>query len=264
MEKNMSQRASKGNLIHYIVHWIMHEGDKTTMGNTQNNSDDIDISGGGNKSVSQQFLCACRYIIILSSTIRQSLTLIFSQFYRKMKLIVLASAVVGAAAFAPNSVSRQGTSLNMAAKLKPKLQYVPCISADDIPEVGRATSGVAGGLAICIANDGGKLWALGDKCPPINQPLSFGKVEDGCICDPVLGTKFNLKTGQVADGDWCCSPIGKIVGGLFESGGVPTYSCKANKNVVEVQVDVNYKANYESDYWAGLLDAQGKSNGKYY
>jgi len=160
-------------------------------------------------------------------------------------------------------VSRVGTSLN-AAVGKPKLQYVPCISTDDIPAPGRATSGVAAGLAICIANEGGKLWALGDKCPPINQPLSFGSVANGCIADPVLGTKFNLKTGTVADGDWCPSPIGKIVGGLFEPAGVPVYSCKTKGSVVEVQVDVNYKINFEKQYWSGILDAQGKSNGKYY
>jgi nitrite reductase/ring-hydroxylating ferredoxin subunit len=182
-----------------------------------------------------------------------------------MKLAVLASAVVGAAAFAPNSVSRQGTALNMAGDIKPKLQYVPCVSTDDLPGPGKATSGVAGGLAICIAvDDDGKLYALGDKCPPINQPLSFGKVSRGAIQDPVLGTRFNLKTGQVAEGEWCTSPIGKILGGLFEASGVPVYPVKVKGKVVEVQVDVNYKAAFESQYWSGILDAQGKSNGKYY
>eukprot|EP00557_Chaetoceros_sp_GSL56_P011066 CAMPEP_0176481130 /NCGR_PEP_ID=MMETSP0200_2-20121128/2651_1 /TAXON_ID=947934 /ORGANISM="Chaetoceros sp., Strain GSL56" /LENGTH=182 /DNA_ID=CAMNT_0017877305 /DNA_START=354 /DNA_END=902 /DNA_ORIENTATION=- len=182
-----------------------------------------------------------------------------------MKLAVLASVVVGAAAFAPNSISRQGTALNMAKDIKPKLQYVPCISTDDLPGPGKATSGVAGGLAICIAVDeNGSLYALGDKCPPINQPLSFGKVANGCIQDPVLGTKFDLKTGQVPAGQWCTSPIGKLLGGLFEPSGVPTYPVKTKGNVVEVQVDVNYKAAFESQYWSGILDAQGKSNGKYY
>ena len=71
-------------------------------------------------------------------------------------------------------------------------------------------SGVAGGLAICVAVDqNGSVYCLGDKCPPVNQPLSFGKVSDGCIEDPVLGTKFNLKTGQV-QGPWCPSGIGKV------------------------------------------------------
>merc|ERR1719384_719296 len=184
-----------------------------------------------------------------------------------MKLAILSTVVAGAAAFAPNaqvSVARPGTEL-FAGNFKPKLQYVPCISIDDLPEKGKATSGVAGGLAICIAVDEkGSVFALGDKCPPINQPLSFGKVAGGCIQDPVLGTKFNLKSGEVAEGEWCTSPIGKIVGGLFEPAGVPTYSCKTKGQVVEVQVDVNYKAAFESQYWSGILDAQGKSNGKYY
>jgi len=155
------------------------------------------------------------------------------------------------------------TSLN--AKVgAPKLMYVPCISTDDLPAPGSATSGVAGGLAICIAVDSkGAVYALGDKCPPVGQPLSFGKVgTDGTISDPVLGTKFSLKTGEVVS--WCPSGLGKIVGGLFDPVGVPTFPVKAKGKVVEVQVDVNYKANFEASYWSGVLDAQGKANGKYY
>merc|ERR1712174_46518 len=76
-------------------------------------------------------------------------------------------------------------------KVPPSVKYMPCISTDDLP---------APGSAICIAVDPkGSVFALGDKCPPVNQPLSFGKVNsDGTIQDPVLGTKFSLKTGNVA------------------------------------------------------------------
>lgn len=160
-------------------------------------------------------------------------------------------------------LSRSSTALSAKKEIKPKLAFVPCISKKDIPAPGTATSGVAGGLAICIAADEkGTLYALGDKCPPIGQPLSFGSVKDGCVIDPVLGTRFNLKTGQVEQ--WCPSGIGKLVGGLFEPAGVPVYPLKAKGDVVEVQVDVNYKFAYEQQYWSGILDAQGKDNGKYY
>jgi nitrite reductase/ring-hydroxylating ferredoxin subunit len=187
----------------------------------------------------------------------------FLPFAAKMKLAVLASVFVGAAAFAPNTMSRTSTALSAKKEIKPKLAFVPCISKKDIPAPGTATSGVAGGLAICIAADEkGTLYALGDKCPPIGQPLSFGSVKDGCVIDPVLGTRFNLKTGQVEQ--WCPSGIGKLVGGLFEPAGVPVYPLKAKGDVVEVQVDVNYKFAYEQQYWSGILDAQGKDNGKYY
>merc|ERR1712125_299533 len=89
------------------------------------------------------------------------------------------------------------------AKYPSKLEYVPCIAVDDLPKPGQATSGVAGGLAICIAVDPkGSVYALGDKCPPVNQPLSFGKVNrDGTIEDPVLGTKISLKSGKPVA--WC-------------------------------------------------------------
>jgi len=144
-------------------------------------------------------------------------------------------------------------------------KFPSSISLDELPAPGAATSGVAGGLAICIAVDpSGSVYALGDKCPPINQPLSFGKVNtDGTIQDPVLGTKFNLKSGEVV-GDWCPSGIGKLLGAVFTPSGVPTYPVKKNKQSIEVQVDVNAKLNFEAEYWTGILDAQGKSDGKYY
>lgn len=133
-----------------------------------------------------------------------------------------------------------------------------------LPAPGGATSAVAGGLAICIAVDtNGSVYALGDKCPPVNQPLSFGKVEAGTITDPVLGTKFSLKSGDVV-GAWCPSGIGKLLGALFDPIGVPTFPVKKKGANIEVQVDVNAKANFESQYWSGMLDAQGKANGKYY
>ena len=150
------------------------------------------------------------------------------------------------------------------AKYKPALKYVPCIPLKDLPSPGKATSGVAGGLAICIAVDKkGTVYALGDKCPPVNQPLSFGKVnDDGTIQDPVLGTKFDLKTGEVVQ--WCPAGIGKLIGGAFTPVGVPTYPVKQSKGNLEVQVDVNYKFNFEANYWSGVLDAQGKADGNYY
>jgi len=180
-----------------------------------------------------------------------------------MKSIIALALVGSAAAFAPSTKGPVATALN-AKTVPPKLMYVPCINTDDLPPPGSATSGVAGGLAICIAVDQkGAVYALGDKCPPVGQPLSFGKVgTDGTIADPVLGTKFSLKTGEVVS--WCPTGIGMLVGGLFDPVGVPTYPVKAKGKVVEVQVDVNYKANFESNYWSGVLDAQGKSNGKYY
>lgn len=181
-----------------------------------------------------------------------------------MKTAVLATLVVGSAAFAPQNLNaRPATSLE-AGKFASKLSYVPALPVSKLPAPGGATSAVAGGLAICIAVDtNGSVYALGDKCPPVNQPLSFGKVEAGTIQDPVLGTKFSLKSGDVV-GAWCPGGIGKLLGALFDPIGVPTFPVKKKGANIEVQVDVNAKANFESQYWSGMLDAQGKANGKYY
>merc|ERR1712238_562641 len=144
----------------------------------------------------------------------------------KMKLIILLSCVVGAVAFtSPSPAFSRGDSA-LAAKYASKLKFVPLIKKADLPPKGSATSRVAGGLAICVAVDEkGGIYALGDKCPPVNQPLSFGKVRDGTIEDPVLGTRFSLKNGNVV-GKWCPSGIGNLLGGLFEPLGVPTYQVK--------------------------------------
>ena len=183
-----------------------------------------------------------------------------------MKLALLFTFLAAVSAFTtgPKASSQSSTALNMA-KFRSALQYVPCITVDELPAPGSATSGVAGGLAICVAVDkSGSVYALGDKCPPINQPLSFGKVNaDGTIQDPLLGTKFDLKTGEVV-GKWCPSGIGGIIGGAFTPEGVPVFPVKQSKGVIEVQVDVNYKFNFEANFWSGVLDAQGKADGKYY
>merc|ERR1712051_724727 len=174
--------------------------------------------------------------------------------YLKMKSVMVAMLVGTAAAFAPTSQVSRSTSLN-AAKKAASLKYVPCISLKDLPKPGFATSGVAGGLAICIAVDPkGSVYALGDKCPPVNQPLSFGKVnDDGTIEDPVLGTKFSLKTGKVVS--WCPAGVGKLIGGIFEPTGVPTFKVRQSSGTIQVEVDVNAKANFEANYWSGVLDA---------
>ncbi|GAX21765.1 hypothetical protein FisN_31Lh052 [Fistulifera solaris] len=182
-----------------------------------------------------------------------------------MKAFILATLFAAVSAFtsSPKTSFVSKTALN-AKQVPSKLEYCPCIPLSDLPKPGKATSGVAGGLAICIAVDSkGSVYALGDKCPPINQPLSFGKVNaDGTIEDPLLGTKFSLKTGDVVS--WCPSGIGKILGGAFTPIGVPVYPVRQRGGNIEVQVDVNAKYNFEANYWSGVLDAQGKDTGTYY
>ena len=42
------------------------------------------------------------------------------------------------------------------------------------------------------------------------------------------------------------------------------YPLRNKGNKVQIEVDVNVKDRFESQYWRGLLDAQGKSDGSYF
>jgi len=43
---------------------------------------------------------------------------------------------------------------------------------------------------------------------------------------------------------------------------IPTYKIKKNGAKIQVEVDVNYKLDYESNYWRGILDAQVQNASK--
>ena len=144
-----------------------------------------------------------------------------------------------------------------------KLQYCDAIPASKAPKRGKAVSANAGGLAICIAADkNGYLYALSDKAPPTGQPLSQGSVEGTTICDPTFGSRFDLKTGACVE--WLPGGFGAILRNVFEPQGVYTYPVKSQGGKIQVQVNVNARAEYEQGYWKGILDAQGKSDGSYY
>lgn len=82
------------------------------------------------------------------------------------------------------------------------------------------------------------------------------------------GTLFRLSDGEVKDAEsWLPGPplIGNLLRVLFsEPQGVPTYTVRENGSKMQVLVNVNAKAQYEKQYWKGLLDATGKTDGGYY
>ncbi|KAK7241932.1 hypothetical protein SO694_00018058 [Aureococcus anophagefferens] len=104
------------------------------------------------------------------------------------------------------------------------------------PFLGSAVSSICAGLDICIAVDtDGSVYALGNKSPVLGTPMAAGSVANGLIRDPLTGSSFDVKTGELTGG-----------------------------GAVSVEVDVNAKTNFESGYWKGILDAQGKTDGGYY
>lgn len=188
-----------------------------------------------------------------------------------LSLIVALALVPFSQAFVPshvlpNAVTRaRPTEISMMAKSKgAKLKFVDAIPVSALPKPGTATSAVCGGLDVCVAvGTDGLIYALGNKAPPTGSPLSDGKVGSKTIKDAQFGTEFDLETGEVV-GKWCPGGIGFLVGKLYPASPVPTYKVKKTGKSIQVEVDVNYKLDYESNYWRGVLDAQGKTDGGYY
>ena len=79
-------------------------------------------------------------------------------------------------------------------------------------------------------------------------------------------TLFSLKDGTVV-GEWIKFPpvinnILRIIVGPPEP--LIIYPIRESGGNLQVQVDVNLKERFESNYWRGILDAQGKETSDYY
>ena len=98
-----------------------------------------------------------------------------------------------------------------------------------------------------------------------SQPATLGTIVEGdCIVDPISSTAYSLKTGKVV-GPWCPAPIAKLIfSRLIAPQDVQVFQVKKEGSAIKVLINVNAKAQFESTYWRGVLDAQGKVDGGYY
>lgn len=126
------------------------------------------------------------------------------------------------------------------------------------------------GCDVCVGRTSdGKLFAVGDKAPPTGISFSAGsEVQGNKIIERQYGNAFDVFSGM-PEGDWCPFPpiIGSAVGAIM--GGpqaIAVFEVRESFLVgsIEVLVDVNAKRAYETAYWKGVLDAQGKDDGSFY
>ena len=154
--------------------------------------------------------------------------------------------------------ARPSTALQMVYG-KPRAsarKFVPAVSQSELSP----------GKAVTRAEDfrlGEAVYALGNKSPVLGTPMAAGRVAGGEIKDPLTGTSFSVKSGQVV-GPWCPNFPFNFLFSVIEPQGLPVFKCKTGGGAVQVEVDVNAKTNFESGYWKGILDAQGKTDGGYY
>jgi len=182
-----------------------------------------------------------------------------------MKVAALFLALIASAsAFAPATRMARSQTALMAKPASKALKYVDALSTKDLPKPGSATSVDISGIDVCIAvASDGLVYAVGNKAPGTGSPLFGGKVSKNTIKDELYGTEFSLTTGEPV-GKWMPGGLGIIIGNFIKPESIPVYKVKKGGNKIQVEVDVNYKLSYESNYWRGILDAQGKTDGGYY
>jgi len=166
------------------------------------------------------------------------------------------------------TAARSSSRMNLAMKtVAKKEEWVPVLKSNDIA-AGDLVPVEVDGLAILIAADlDGKIFAVANSCPHLGTPLENGRLGEGStIVCPLHKSAFSLSTGDVV-GDWCPFPpfLGPLIlGNLAPPEKVVTFNVRSKGGNIEVFVDRNLKERFESKYWSGLLDAQGKATGEYY
>merc|ERR1719359_333094 len=183
-----------------------------------------------------------------------------------ISLLAVAAAFVappslGGAAAASRSAA---SAVTMRAVPGDKRVWVSFVKSKDA-KPGTIVSGFQYGQEIAIVTTkNGKNFAITNKLPPTGQPATLGGVFDEVIVEPLTNTAFSLTTGRV-QGTWCPSPLGKLIfSRICAPENVGVYPCRNQGGNIQVLINVNAKAQFESKYWRGILDAQGKVDGGYY
>jgi nitrite reductase/ring-hydroxylating ferredoxin subunit len=88
---------------------------------------------------------------------------------------------------------------------------------DDLKDRGRLLT-KAGGHGVCVFWDGGRAWALDDRCPHMGFPLHRGTVEEGLVTCHWHHARFDLATGATLDpfaDDGRAFPVEVVDGDVF-------------------------------------------------
>ncbi|CAN8061895.1 unnamed protein product [Agarophyton chilense] len=143
--------------------------------------------------------------------------------------------------------------------------WVPLLETSEIVP-GELKGVVVAGQQILVSCDyDGQVYASANICPHLGTPLTDGSIGDGVLTCTQHKSSWDLTTGELA-GDWCPFPplIGPLLGKLQGPRPLTVYAVRENSGQIEALLDVDAKADYEKDYWQGVLDATGKATGGYY
>ncbi len=78
-------------------------------------------------------------------------------------------------------------------------EFVRVASTSEVPE-GKMKMAQMAGHQLCLANVGGKYYAIGNLCTHVGGPLAQGSLKDYVVTCPLHGSQFDVRTGEVKRG----------------------------------------------------------------
>jgi 3-phenylpropionate/trans-cinnamate dioxygenase ferredoxin component len=77
--------------------------------------------------------------------------------------------------------------------------YVKAALTSEVPE-GKMKAVQMMGHEVCLANVGGKYYAIGNLCTHVHGPLAQGSLKDHIVTCPWHGSQFDVRNGEVKRG----------------------------------------------------------------
>jgi nitrite reductase/ring-hydroxylating ferredoxin subunit len=106
----------------------------------------------------------------------------------------------------------------------PEENYIPILSEKDLQE-GQMKPFRVEGIPVLIIKQGGKIYAIDDRCPHMGCKFSGGNLDGNVIICPCHDWRFNLETGEYEE-----LPSYKLV----------TYPFKVEEGKIWVKVEEDF------------------------
>ncbi|EME26685.1 ferredoxin component (biphenyl dioxygenase, Rieske iron-sulfur component related protein) [Galdieria sulphuraria] len=124
---------------------------------------------------------------------------------------------------------------------------------------------VAGQSLLVVCDYDGQVYCTANVCPHLGTPLDQGLIGSGTLICAQHRTSWRLSDGKLA-GKWCPYPpiLGPLLGKLKVPQDLSVFPVREMNGFIEALIDLDAAKEFESNYWRGILDAQGKATGGYY
>ncbi|GJQ15433.1 hypothetical protein GpartN1_g7224.t1 [Galdieria partita] len=168
------------------------------------------------------------------------------------------------APFTPKTVDEIANTCRLSISMKTEA-WVKLVKTEEIKPGDLKPFFVAGQSLLVVCDYDGQVYCTANVCPHLGTPLDQGLIGSGTLICAQHRTSWRLSDGKLA-GKWCPYPpiLGPLLGKLKVPQDLAVFPVREMNGFIEALVDLDAAKEFESNYWRGILDAQGKATGGYY